>query len=325
MRWKAPDLASMLPQYAGFDVPPESNANFAFVLYGLEKVDDKAVYLLPNSVLSATVDKEKRIKRQLIELNWLKAVIKLPPNMFESTSIPTCLLVFDKHKQTREIAMMDIAEECKEETREQRGQFGSKSHTARTYKKTVMAIPQETIDTVVGLIDNHENKDGMCTWVPPELIAENGYELTPGRYIHIAPVEIKHRPYEDIAEDYNRIIRAKNAIKIRMNKTAAARLGFDCFDVDRPDVSPSFAVAGQKVEKENFITFNASDGIDIKISTKEGIHPLILDFLNHWKQMIYYLNEEENRLLAEFRDALLPDLMSGKINVSVLDDAKDES
>ena len=31
--------------------------------------------------------------------------------------------------------------------------------------------------------------------------------------------------------------------------------------------------------------------------------------------MIMYLNNEENRYLAEFRDALLPELMSGKIDV----------
>ena len=29
--------------------------------------------------------------------------------------------------------------------------------------------------------------------------------------------------------------------------------------------------------------------------------------------MIMYLNNEENRYLAEFRDAILPELMSGKI------------
>jgi hypothetical protein len=34
-----------------------------------------------------------------------------------------------------------------------------------------------------------------------------------------------------------------------------------------------------------------------------------------WSQHIYYLNNEENRLLAEFRDALLPKLMSGEISV----------
>lgn len=31
---------------------------------------------------------------------------------------------------------------------------------------------------------------------------------------------------------------------------------------------------------------------------------------------IYYLNQEENRYLAELRDALLPDLMSGKIELN---------
>ena len=35
-----------------------------------------------------------------------------------------------------------------------------------------------------------------------------------------------------------------------------------------------------------------------------------------WKQHIYYLNIEENRYLVELRDALLPELMSGKIDLS---------
>ena len=34
-----------------------------------------------------------------------------------------------------------------------------------------------------------------------------------------------------------------------------------------------------------------------------------------WKSMIYFLNLEENRYLNELRDVLLPDLMSGKIDV----------
>ena len=38
--------------------------------------------------------------------------------------------------------------------------------------------------------------------------------------------------------------------------------------------------------------------------------------LNTWKQHIFYLNNEQNRYLAELRDALLPDLMGGKIDLS---------
>ncbi len=47
-----------------------------------------------------------------------------------------------------------------------------------------------------------------------------------------------------------------------------------------------------------------------------GIPDLIVDFLNRWRLFIMQYNNEENRLLAEFRDALLPDLMSGKIDLS---------
>jgi hypothetical protein len=86
-------------------------------------------------------------------------------------------------------------------------------------------------------------------------------------------------------------------------------------NVEKSDLSYSFGIVGQKAEKENNISFTNSDGIQITISTKDDIHPLVIDFLNHWKQMIMHLNTEENRLLAELRDALLPELMSGNIKV----------
>ena len=234
--------------------------------------------------------------------------------MFESTNIPTCLLIFDKRKDTRKIAMMDLKEHCKEEVRDQRGQFGDNSHTGRTYHKTVNVIPDDVMYKCVDLLKAKQDEPNLCKWIMPEEIARPDYNLDPRRYLE-TEIEEKHRSFEDIANDYNYIIRQKNAIKIRMNRTAAMRLGYDCMSIDKPDLSASFGVVGQKVLKEDNISFGADDGIKIQISTKDGIHPLILDFLNHWKQMIMYLNNEENRYLAEFRDALLPELLSGKIEV----------
>lgn len=301
-----------MERYAGWTLPPESNANYAFILSALEWIEDRAVILLPNGVLSSGEKSEGWIREQLIADNLLLAVITLPGSMFESTSIPTCLLIFDKHKQTRRIAMIDLSDKCEGEIRDQRGQFGGNSHTGRTYHKTVKVIPEELMQKCIDLIDSGEDAPDLCKWVSPEQIQD--CNLTPRRYFEIKAEET-HRSFEDIAADYNRIIRQKNAIKIRMNRTAAKRLGYDYMDANRPDLTESFAVVGQKPEKEDNISFGADDGIRITISTKEGIHPLILDFLNHWKQMIMYLNNEENRLLAEFRDALLPELMSGKITI----------
>lgn len=314
MRWEPPALAGFLPKYSGYTIPPKQNANYAFVLSGLELADSRAVFLLPNGVLSSNVKAEQEIRQQLISQNLLLAVISLPGNMFESTSIPTCILVFDKHKETRKIALIDLKDKCREEIRDQRGQFGGNSHTDRTYHKTMMTIPSEVMQECLELIDSRQDKEDICKWVQPEDLEKNDWNLTPKRFFDLN-IEITHRPFEDIVADHNRIISQKNAIQIRMNRTAAKRLGYDCIDIDRPDLSDTFALVGQKAEKEKFISFGADDGITIKISTKDGLHPLILDFLNHWKQMIIYLNNEENRLLAEFRDAILPELMSGRIEV----------
>lgn len=301
-----------MDRYMGWTLPPESNANYAFILSGLAQVDDRAVFLLPNCVLSSSEKSEKQIRRELIEANLLLAVITLSGSMFESTSIPTCLLVFDKHKQTRRIAMIDIADKLNDEVRDQRGQVGGSSHENRIYHKTVKVIPTELMEHCIELIESGQDEQNLCRWVLPDELMD--YDIVPKKYFPLNTT-ISHRPFEDIANDYNRVIDQKNAIKIRMNRTAAKRLGYDCMDTNRPDLSESFAIVGQKAVKEDNISFGADDGIRITISTKDGIHPLILDFLNHWKQMIMYLNNEENRYLAEFRDALLPELMSGRIEI----------
>lgn len=315
MRWEPPALAGFLPQYAGYEIPPEQNANMAFILSGLEWIEERAVFLLPNNVLATEQKQEKAIKENLIRQNLLLAVISLPGNMFESTSIPTCILIFDKNKTTRRTAMIDLKDKCTEEIRDQRGQFGGNSHTGRTYHKTVMVIPAEIMRQCLELIERQQDKEDLCKWVQPEDLERTGWNLTPRRYIGMK-IETAHRSFEDIAADYNRVIAQKNAIQIKMNRTAAKRIGFDCMDHDKVDITEAFEVAGQRAEKEKFISFSADDGIRIWISTKKNIHPLIIDFLNHWKQMIMFLNEEENRYLAEFRDALLSKLMNGEINVS---------
>ena len=76
------------------------------------------------------------------------------------------------------------------------------------------------------------------------------------------------------------------------------------------DYTPkSLAVAVAELSKnKNEITFANN--------SKENISSILMMIFNMWKQHIYYLNVEENRYLAELRDALLPELMSGKIDVS---------
>lgn len=67
MKWSLPIFAQLQPRFNNCGLPPESNANYAFILTGLEKIDNKAVFLLPYNVLSTDNKKEKEIRKYLIE------------------------------------------------------------------------------------------------------------------------------------------------------------------------------------------------------------------------------------------------------------------
>ena len=45
------------------------------------------------------------------------------------------------------------------------------------------------------------------------------------------------------------------------------------------------------------------------------VSSVLMMILNTWKQHVYYLNTEENRYLAELRDILIDELMTGKTSM----------
>ena len=324
MRWKHPMLAGMMHQYAGFPMPPESNANLAFVLNGLYLADDKIVFLLPNGVM-APARTEKPILSMLVQANLLEAAIMLPDGMFESTGIPVCILAFNKHKDTAETVMIDLRQHYEEEIRDQNGQFGGASHEGRTYHKTVKIVSDAVINQCLDAITNRKNIAGLSQAVTIEDLKAHDYCISPSQYVKPEPTKAKRRAYQDIVADYNRTVRMKNAVRITFNRTAAKRLGLDpsLYENDI-DISPSFKLVGCDAEKDNFVHFSANDGIRIECSTKDQDIPIMIsDFIRSWTQYMRMLNNESNRYLAEFRDALLPDLMSGKTFLIEMEDEND--
>ena len=106
-------------------------------------------------------------------------------------------------------------------------------------------------------------------------------------------------------------------MKLTINETLAKSLGlYEAYkDKKEIDLSSSFKVVGEKAEKENFITFTKSADFKIELKTKEYLPEIMILFINMWKHYMMCLNNEQNRILTEFRDALLPKLMNGEIEV----------
>ncbi len=95
------------------DVPPSSSADLAFVLHMLTQLEENGmmVVILPQGVLFRDNNSEKRIRQQIIEENYLDAVIGLPTNTFYETGISTCILVFKKNRDCNDFLFINASSE----------------------------------------------------------------------------------------------------------------------------------------------------------------------------------------------------------------------
>lgn len=314
IKWDAPEPLMADERFSKGPIPPSANANFAFVLTALARMKEtgRCAFILPCGCLSSDAGSEMR--EYLVSSGLVERVILMPDKMFESTSIPTCVMIFSCGNKT--VKFYDCRNRAEQEQRDQNGQFGGASHEKRTYHKTVNVLPDALIAELCG-----ECLDiaGFSREVTAPEILEQGYVLVPARYIKQEEKENTHRSYADIMDDINRIARERSVIKITCNETLAKQLGLyevAQMEAEKNDdgLNKTFELLGGRYESKRYITLSKNKNeFKIENQDKEVLSSLVNFFLPMWKQHIFYLNQEENRLLAELRDAVLPELMSGKL------------
>ncbi len=301
-------------------VPPASNANLAFVFNCLSKAD-KAVLILPNGITSEQT--EQKIRKYFVDNDLIEMVAIMPEKMFEVTSISTCILVINKHKKHKGVVkFIDSRKNCIVEERKQNGQFGGASHTNRTYKKAYNVLSNENIERILSA---HDNEPGFSAVVTNEYISQNDYLLTPSRYIKFAEQEQTHRSFQEIADNINYITKMQNACKLVINETIAKKIGFDIETFKKEiqtskEISKTQSKLGIKLGTSDYIQFTKNKNEFVfKCNDKELLPDILLQFLAVWKSQIALLNTMQNKYLEELRDALMPGLMSGKIqNIEVI-------
>ena len=315
IRWDAPAPLVADERFTDKPIPPASNANFAFVMTALHRMkeDGRCAFVLPCGVL--TGEPEKEIRQYLIDSGLIERVITLPDKMFEATQIPTCVIVFSRGNKS--VMMVDARRSADTEQRAQNGQFGGASHERRTYIKTVNTLSDETINEV---LNAKADKARFSACVDGEQIKGNDYNIATARYIAFPEEEQTHRPYAEIIADINRVARERSVLKITINENMAKEFGL--YEVaklieqeDEERLNKTLQLVGGHYEGRRYITLTKSKELKIENQDKEILSSLLQIFVPMLKQHILYLNGEENRLLAELRDAMLPDLMSGKIEV----------
>ena len=146
---------------------PKSKADFAFVLHCLSYLSGRgraAIVCFPGIFYRGGA--EQKIRKYLVDNNFVETVISLAPNLFYGTSIAVNILVLSKHKTDTKIQFIDASGE-------------------EFYKKETNnnVLSQEHIDAIMQLFDSKEEKEYVSKNVDNEKIAEGNYDLSVSYYV----------------------------------------------------------------------------------------------------------------------------------------------
>lgn len=169
--WGADTWAADPRSFCG--VPPAKNGDFAWVQHMLCSMKEKTGrvgVVMPHGVLFRG-GVEAKIRQCLVEDDRLEAVVGLPSNLFYSTSIPACLLIFKASK---------------DKTRKDHVLFVDGS--ARFVKgKNQNVMSDDDMNAVLEAYRTGEDPDGPdgvnVRLVPVSEIKDNEYDLNIGRYV----------------------------------------------------------------------------------------------------------------------------------------------
>ncbi|RHW40384.1 type I restriction-modification system subunit M [Neobacillus notoginsengisoli] len=148
-------------------VPPASRGDMAFVqhmLYSLAE-NGRMATILPHGVLFRG-SSEAKIRKQIIDMNLLDAVIGLPEGLFYGTGIPACILVMKKDRKRKDILFIDASGE---------------EHYEKG--KNQNKLREQDLAKIVETFENYVTEDKYSYVATLEEIKENDYNLNIPRYV----------------------------------------------------------------------------------------------------------------------------------------------
>ena len=145
---------------------PKDKADYAFIQHMIHQLSENGVMasLMPLGALFRGFS-EKHIRKYLIkDKNYLDAVIGLPKGIFYGTPVPTCIMVFKKHRNTKDILFIDASE---------------------NYEKvnTQNVLREEHIEKILSTYRNRNTEDKYSYLASSEELIENEYNLNIPRYV----------------------------------------------------------------------------------------------------------------------------------------------
>ena len=146
---------------------PKSKADFAFVLHALNYLSSKgraAIVCFPGIFYRGGA--EQKIRKYLVDNNYVESVISVAPNLFYGTSIAVTLLVLSKNKKENKTQFIDAS-----------GEDFFKKVTNNNL------LTDEHIDKIMTIFDGKEEVPYIAKYIDNHIISENDYNLSVSSYV----------------------------------------------------------------------------------------------------------------------------------------------
>ena len=168
IKWAGNDNPLLIndPRYSPAGVlAPKSKADFAFIMHSLS-------WLATNGTASIVCfpgifyrgGAEQKIRKYLVDNNFIDCIIQLPDNLFFGTSIATCIMVLKKSKKDNSILFIDASKECVKVTNNNK-------------------LTDENIENIVKIFTDRKYIDYVAKLVSNTEIGENDYNLSVSTYV----------------------------------------------------------------------------------------------------------------------------------------------
>ena len=175
-----------------FGAPPVGNANYAWLqhIYSHLAPTGRAGVVLANGSMSSNQNNEAEIRKAMVEADAVDCMVALPGQLFYSTQIPACLWFLTRSKtgqrdRSREVLFIDARK---------LGRLVDRTRRELTDEEILQIA--ETYHAWSGRSE-YADIPGFCRAVTLDEIAQQGYVLTPGRYVGAAEAEVDSVPFEE--------------------------------------------------------------------------------------------------------------------------------
>lgn len=136
------------------------------IIYSLD-INGKAAVVVPTGFCTEKAAIGLGIRKKLVDSNWLKAVVQMPPNIFATTGTNVSVIFIDKGKTDNTAILVDASK------------LGTKVKDGKN-QKTLLSVDDENL--IINTINNKDLIEDFSIIIDTEKIKSKSYSFGAGQY-----------------------------------------------------------------------------------------------------------------------------------------------